>query len=50
MFLLFLAGVSILLKNLIYILAIFANNEEFEKKSLINNPIYKHTKHISEKN
>ena len=50
MFLLFLAGVSILLKNLIYISAIFANNKEFEKKSLINNPIYKHTKHISEKN
>ena len=49
MFLLFLAGVSILLKNLIYI-SIFANNKEFEKKSLINNPIYKHTKHISEKN
>ena len=50
MFLLFLAGVSLLLKNLIYISAIFSNNKEFEKKSLINNPIYKHTKHISEKN
>ena len=48
MFLLFLAGVSLLLKNLIYILAVFANNKEYEKKSLINNPIYK--KHISEKN
>ena len=50
MLLLFLAGVSILLKNLLYIFAVFANNKEYQEKSLINNPIYKHTKHISEKN
>ena len=50
MLLLFLAGVSILLKNLLYIFAVFANNKEYEKKSLINNPIYKKTKNILEKN
>ena len=48
MLLLFLAGVSLLLKNLIYIYAVFANKKEYEKESLINNPIYK--KHISERN
>ena len=48
MILLFLAGFSILLKNLIYIFAVFTNNKEYEKKSLISNPICK--KHISEKN
>ncbi len=48
MFLLFLAGFSILLKNLIYIFAVFTNNKKYEEKSLINNPVYK--KHISEKN
>jgi TRAP-type mannitol/chloroaromatic compound transport system permease small subunit len=48
MVLLFLAGVSLLLKNLIYIFAVFTNNKEYEKKSLINNSIYK--KHLSEKN
>ena len=48
MVLLFLAGVSLLLKNLIYIIAFLTNNKEYEKKSLINNTIYK--KHISEKN
>ena len=48
MFLLFLAGVSLLLKNLIYIIAVFTNNKNYEEKSLINNPVYK--KHISEKN
>ena len=50
MLLLFLAGVSILLKNLLYIFAVFTNNKEYETKSLINNPIYKQTKNISEKN
>ena len=48
MFLLFLAGFSLLLKNLIYIFAVFTNNKKYEEKSLINNPVYK--KHISEKN
>ena len=48
MFLLFLAGVSLLLKNLIYIFAVFTNNKKYEEKFLINNPKYK--KHISEKN
>ena len=48
MFLLFLAGVSLLLKNLIYIFAVFTNNKIHEEKSLVNNPVYK--KHISEKN
>ena len=48
MILLFLAGVSLLLKNLVYIFAVFTDNKEFEKKSLINNPIHK--KHILEKN
>jgi TRAP-type mannitol/chloroaromatic compound transport system permease small subunit len=48
MIILFLAGVSLLLKNLIYIFAILTGNKEYEKKSLINNSIYK--KHISEKN
>ena len=50
MLILFLAGVSLLLKNLIYIFAVLANNKEYEKKSLINNPVYKQTKNISEKN
>ena len=50
MILLFLAGVSLLLKNLIYIFSVFTGNKEYEKKSLINNPIYKYKKHISEKN
>ena len=50
MLLLFLAGVSILLKNLLYIFAVFTNNKEYETKSLINNPIYKQTKSISKKN
>ena len=48
MVLLFLAGFSVLLKNLIYIFAVFTDNKEYKKKSLINNPIYK--KHIAEKN
>ena len=48
MFLLFLAGVSLLLKNLIYIFAVFTKNKEYEEKSLINNSIYK--RDISEKN
>ena len=48
MFLLFLAGVSLLLKNFIFIFAIFTGKKEYEKESLINNPIYK--KQISEKN
>tara|TARA_B100001029_G_C14801345_1_gene307309 strand:+ start:23 stop:610 length:588 start_codon:yes stop_codon:yes gene_type:complete len=46
MLLLFFAGVSLLLKNLIYIFALFTDNKEYEKVSLINNPIYK--KNISE--
>ena len=50
MFLLFLAGVSLLLKNIIYIYAEFTDNKECKKKSLINNPIYKQTKSISKKN
>ncbi len=48
MFLLSLAGFSLLFKNLIFVIAVFTDNKEYEKKSLINNPIYK--KHISEKN
>jgi len=48
MVLLFLAGFSLLLKNLIYIFAVFTDNKEYKKISLINNPIYK--KDISEKN
>ena len=48
MVLLFLAGFSLLLKNLIYIFAVFTDNSEYINKSLINNPICK--KHISEKN
>ena len=48
MFLLFLAGVSLLLKNFIFIFAIFTGKKEYEKESLINNPIYK--KQIFEKN
>ena len=48
MVLLFLAGFSLLLKNLIYIFAVFTDNKEYKKKSLINNPVYK--KDISEKN
>ena len=48
MLLLLLAGISLLLKNIIYLFSIFVGNKEYEKESLINNPIYK--KHISEKN
>ncbi len=48
MILLFLAGFSLLLKNLIYIFAVFTDNKEYKKKTLINNPIYK--KDFSEKN
>ena len=48
MVLLFLAGFSLLLKNLIYIFAVFTNNKEYEEKSLINNSIFK--RNISEKN
>ena len=48
MLLLLLAGISLLLKNIIYILAVFVSNKEYEKESLINNPIFK--KNISEKN
>ena len=48
MLLLLLAGISLLLKNFIYIFAIFTDNKEYERQSLINNPIHK--KHISEKN
>ena len=48
MLLLFLAGFSLLLKNLIYIFAVFSDNIEYKKESLINNPINK--QHISEKN
>ena len=48
MLLLLLAGISLLLKNFIYIFAIFTDNKEYERQYLINNPIHK--KHISEKN
>ena len=48
MLLLLLAGISLLLKNIIYLFSIFVGNKEYEKESLINNPINK--KHISEKN
>ena len=48
MFILFLAGLSLLLKNIIYIFAIFTANNEYATTSLINNPINK--KNISEKN
>ena len=48
MLLLLLAGISLLFKNFIYIFAIFTDNKEYERQSLINNPIHK--KHISEKN
>ena len=48
MLLLLLAGISLLLKNFIYIFAIFTDNKEYKRQSLISNPIHK--KHISEKN
>ena len=48
MLILFLAGFSLLLKNLIFIYAVFTGNKNYEKESLINNPINK--KYISEKN
>ena len=48
MFLLFLAGVSLLIKNIIYIYAIIQGQKEYADQSLINNPIYK--KQIKEKN
>ena len=48
MLLLFFAGVSLLLKNLIYIYSVFTSKKEYKKESLINNPIYK--KNISERN
>ena len=47
MFLLFLAGVSLLIKNLIYIYATIRNKKEYANKALIDNPIYK--KQIIEK-
>ena len=47
MLLLLLAGFSLLLKNLIYFFAVYTYNKEYEKESLINNPINK--KYISEK-
>ena len=48
MLLLLLAGISLLLRNIIYLSAVFVSNKEYEKESLINNPICK--KNISEKN
>ena len=48
MLLLFFAGFSLLLKNLIYIFAVFTDNKEYEKESMINNPLNK--QRISEKN
>ena len=48
MFLLFLAGISLLIKNLIYIYAIIKNKKEYVKQALTDNPIYK--KQITEKN
>ena len=48
MFLLLLAGVSLLLKNFVYIFAVFTDSKEYERQSLISNPINK--RHISEKN
>jgi TRAP-type mannitol/chloroaromatic compound transport system permease small subunit len=48
MLILFLAGFSLLLRNLIFIYAVFTGNKDYEKESLINNPINK--KYISEKN
>ena len=48
MLLLLLAGISLLFKNFIYIFAIFTDNKEYKRQSLISNPIHK--KHISEKN
>tara|TARA_B100000886_G_scaffold191506_2_gene131917 strand:+ start:249 stop:836 length:588 start_codon:yes stop_codon:yes gene_type:complete len=48
MCLLFLAGLSLLLKNVTYIVSVFSGNKTYEKKSLTNNPIEK--KYISEKN
>jgi len=48
MFLLFLAGVSLLIKNIIYIYAIIQGQKEYADQCLINNPIYK--KQIKEKN
>ena len=47
MVLLFLAGVSLLIKNIIYIYATFKNQKEYVNKALIDNPIYK--KQIIEK-
>ena len=48
MLILFLAGFSLLLRNLIFIYAVSTGNKDYEKESLINNPINK--KYISEKN
>ena len=48
MLLLFLAGTSLLLKNLIYIYTLFTGSKKYEKESTLNNPLFK--KHISEKN
>ena len=41
MLILFLAGFSLLLRNLIFIYAVFTGNKDYEKESLINNPINK---------
>ena len=48
MLLLFFAGLSLLLKNLVYIYATFTGNKKYEEESTSNNPLFK--KHISEKN
>ncbi len=47
MFLLFLAGVSLLLKNLIYIYGTVKGKKDYAEQALTNNPIYK--KQITEK-
>ena len=47
MFLLFLAGVSLLVKNIIYIYSIVKGKKEYAEEALANNPIYK--KQIIEK-
>ena len=48
MILLFLAGLSLLIKNLIYIYATIKGKKEYADQCLIDNPIYK--KQIKEKN
>jgi TRAP-type mannitol/chloroaromatic compound transport system permease small subunit len=48
MLLLLLAGISILLKNLVYLISVITGKKNYEKDALINNPVFK--KHIPDNN